>query len=694
MARTILDAEARITARDRTGGVFDGIANKIRRVNGAANAANRQMGTIERASAAVSRSTGAIVAASTRMLAPLAAGYGISQGVKRFGETEMAITRIGITADATDAEVGHLHKTLRGLAFEAGKPFDEVTGGLEQLVAGGLDLPQAMPAMPAIVKTAQAAGAEVRDMANTSLALIQNMGIAGAKMQDAFDILVAGGKAGKFELKDMARYLPSIMPQAVAVGMKGEDGLKRIVALLQAVRAGTGTTEEAASSVANIFAKMESEETAKRFSKFGIDLRKEMAQARKEGKDLLEVFTGLSKKAVNGDLSKLPQLFSDMEFARGMRALMSFGDLLTEVMGKLNSARGSAGRDFDRVMTKSQVSINRLSESWDRATESIGRLIDRLGGSKFLNGIAKTVESTIDSIDRLGDPKKSEEFRRERGQPQTASELHDRLLQQKKREQLADLDSKVAVAEHDVAAAEATAKLRRGLGRDPGDARRNLERLRIERESVRLQIEALKIPYPLPIDLKQFAEKKGGHVVEPSSRKLRPGEADSIKKELISAGDVLHPVVRPMPRPDPRRQPSTPIFVNGLDLPPQPIEARALPKPPDLPPQPTEARALPKLPDLPPQPTEARALPKPPDLPPQPTEARALPKLPDLPPIAEPQLRGSAEITNKIVVEPSPDFITRVIQSVRSAIPGLSVRDGTTGSTGGSMPEADPGRNY
>jgi len=294
MARTVLDAEARITARDRTGGVFEGVANKIRRVSGAANTANRSIGTIERASAAVSRSTGAIVAATGRMLAPLAAGYGVSQGVKRFGETEMAITRIGITADATDAEVGQLHKTLRGLAFEAGKPFDEVTGGLEQLVAGGLDLPQAMPAMPAIVKTAQAAGAEVRDMANTSLALIQNMGIAGAKMQNAFDILVAGGKAGKFELKDMARYLPSIMPQAVAAGMKGEDGLKRIVALLQAVRAGTGTTEEAASSVANIFAKMESEETAKRFAKFGINLRKEMAHARKEGKDLVEVFTSLA----------------------------------------------------------------------------------------------------------------------------------------------------------------------------------------------------------------------------------------------------------------------------------------------------------------------------------------------------------------------------------------------------------------
>ena len=634
MAR-VLDAEARITARDRTGGVFDGIAGKIRRVSGAANAANRQMGTIERASAAVSRSTGAIVAASTSLLAPLAAGYGVSRGVKRFGETEMAITRIGITADATDAEVANLHKTLRGLAFDAGKPFDEVTGGLEQLVAGGLDLPQAMPAMPAIVKTAQAAGAEVRDMANTTLALSQNLGIASNKMQDAFDILVAGGKAGKFELKDMARYLPSIMPQAVAVGMKGEAGLKRIVALLQAVRAGTGTTEEAASSVANIFAKMESEETAKRFGKFGIDLRKEMAGARREGKDLLEVFTGLASKAVKGDLSKIPQLFSDMEMARGMRALMSFGNLLTEVMGKLDNARGSAGRDFDRVMTKSQVSINRLSESWDRATESIGRLIDKLGGSKFLNGLGKTTESTLDSLDRLGDSEKGAAHRKEKGEPQTPIELRDRLLQQRKQEQLYGLDQQVAVAERDVAAADATAKLRKGLGRDPGDARRKLERLRVERESVRLQVEALKIPYPLPIDPSQFAQAQA-------------------VREAIKLPDRA-----PVPKGDPRR-----MRRPGRDL-PAPQSAPAAEPPP-----PWFANSY----DMPPTAGSA-----------------ALPKLPELPPVrVESQIKGSAEITNRIVVEPSPDFITRVIQSVRGAIPGLSLRDGTTGSTGTSMPEASP----
>jgi TP901 family phage tail tape measure protein len=609
----VLKAEAIITARDRTGRVFGDVARKIRGVDKAAAGMNRRVGMMERANVAVSRGAGAAVATAGRMLGPLAAGYGVTRAIKRFGDTEMALTRIGITAGATDAEIAKLQKSLRNLAYDAGKPFDEVTTGLEQLVAGGWDLPQAMPAMPAIARTAQAAGAETKDMANTALALGQNLGIASGKMQEAFDILVAGGKAGKFELREMARYLPSILPAAVAVGMKGEDGLKRVVGLLQAVRAGTGTTEEAAASVQNIFAKMESEQTVTRFKKFGIDLRKEMANARKEGQDLLQVFMGLTERATKGDLSKIPQLFSDMEFARGMRALLSFKDLLGDVMKQLDNAKGSAARDFDRVTKRSQISINRLAESWDRAVESIGRLTNAMGGSSLLQGLAKTIESTLDSIDRLRDPSLNPEHRKQTDQPQTWTEIQDRYHKAKKQERLTELEANVAVAEHDVAAAEATAKKRPGLGRDPVQARAKLERLRTQRDLLKLEIAA-------------------------SDIQLRAYNPATVANGRETIGPFL-PYLGPLPPADPRGHRPSPALdiINGINPP-----------------------------------------------------ASAAP--------VEATIKGSAEITNKVVIEPSPDFITRIIETVKNSITGVSVNGapagnvtGTTGSTGTSMPEASPG---
>lgn len=55
---------------------------------------------------------------------------------------------------------------------------------------------------------------------------------------------------------------------------------------------------------------------------------------------------------------------------------------------------------------------------------------------------------------------------------------------------------------------------------------------------------------------------------------------------------------------------------------------------------------------------------------------------------------GSAEITNKVVVEPSPDFLTRVETMISNALHAITINGapptGTAGSTGGAMPEALP----
>jgi len=144
--------------------------------------------------------------------------------------------------------------------------------------------------------------------------------------------------------------------------------------MLQVIRAGTGTAEEAAASAQNIFAKMESEETAKKFSKFGIDLRKEMEKARKEGKDLLSVFVELSDKALKGDLSKLPQLFTDMEFARGMRALLGGWSKVAELQAQIAQSSGTVQRNLDRIANDSKSGLDRLKEGYDRATDAAGRL--------------------------------------------------------------------------------------------------------------------------------------------------------------------------------------------------------------------------------------------------------------------------------------------------------------------------------
>lgn len=344
---------------------------------------------------------------STRMLSPATAASALTPGlkgaiggyftaraamdsVKRFAEAERAITRIGVTADATKEEVAGVGETAFKVAQEVAMPYEKVVQGLDVLVAQGRSLKDAMGFLPSVARTASAAGAEVEDIARTADSVGSNFKIAGDQMQRAFDIMAAGGKAGQFELKDMARYLPSLGPAAAAAGFTGEQGLRDLVSMLQIMRKGSGTSEEAAASMQNVLQKMMSEETAKRFKKFGVDLPKAMDEARKEGRNLVEVFEELTNTALKGDLSKIPQLINDMEFARGIRALASYRGEWQKLSGTISkTAAGSVQADLGKVTDNLQARLDRLANTYQKRMRQIGGA---------LSDIITPIDKKIDEI--------------------------------------------------------------------------------------------------------------------------------------------------------------------------------------------------------------------------------------------------------------------------------------------------------
>lgn len=327
------------------------------------------------------------------------AGQAIKEATVRFAEVDRAMTRTGITGDAMADEVKKGTAELRNLARDTATLFDPAQKGLDAITASGRDFGDAMKMMPSVLKTAQASGAGVEEIANSSTALLDHMKISIEGLAEAQDTLAMGGKLGKFELKDMARYLPSMLPAFKALGQSGQDGLRKLVAMLQVIRSGTGTAEEAAASAQNIFSKMESDATVKNFKEMGVDLPKAFAKARKEGKDLMQVFLQLSNKALKGDLSKLPQLFQDMEVQRGMRPLLEGLAKIAEYEEKLKGSRGTIDTDFKRIIVDTQAQIDQFKEGADRAKSAFGGLAGELGSPLIKQG-AENLDSVAQALER------------------------------------------------------------------------------------------------------------------------------------------------------------------------------------------------------------------------------------------------------------------------------------------------------
>lgn len=394
-----LEARLKLTASDRTGKALTSVSGKLDGVARKAAAVNRAQTMMGRASVAASRAMAAEAAVLARVVAPAAALYGAQRSFRNFASTERALTRIAITADATDHSVTSASKSMRTIAQEVALPLDSVREGLETLVAAGKSLDDSMAMLPAVARTAQASDAALTDIASSAAAIGDSFKIASGEMQGAFDILAMGGKLGKFELPDMAQYLPSLAPQFATLGYEGQDGLKRLVALLQTVRMQTGQASEAATALSDLFGKMETDETQKKFMKFGVNIRKEMARARREGEDTIETFINAVDKALGGDLTKLPQLIGDKEAKRAVTALLQLREPYKKFLADLANAEGTVARDVSRVVANAEANIQRLSNSWQAFGQSTGGFLASFGvpegllaTSKLLDDIAKQLD--------------------------------------------------------------------------------------------------------------------------------------------------------------------------------------------------------------------------------------------------------------------------------------------------------------
>ena len=121
------------------------------------------------------------------------------------------------------------------------------------------------------------------DLGSVALALKDNLQIGEDGFEGALNMLAYAGKRGQFEIRDMAKWLPSLSPSFQALGVTGKEAVAEIGAALQIARKGAGSNDEAANNFRNFLAKLTAPETLKGFEKAGIDLKKSMMNLREQG---------------------------------------------------------------------------------------------------------------------------------------------------------------------------------------------------------------------------------------------------------------------------------------------------------------------------------------------------------------------------------------------------------------------------
>jgi hypothetical protein len=171
---------------------------------------------------------------------------------------------------------------------------DDAGQALDTLIASGaMKNESAMNILPQIMKAATASGASADEMANIAIRSMQGFDISESELPNIFNMAIAAGKAGGFELRDMSRWLPQQMAAAKMSGMSGREDFAALAALNQAASITAGTKDEAGNNVANLLRKINSRDTSLDAKRFGIDLSKQLATARAKGVNSLDAFGGI-----------------------------------------------------------------------------------------------------------------------------------------------------------------------------------------------------------------------------------------------------------------------------------------------------------------------------------------------------------------------------------------------------------------
>ena len=153
------------------------------------------------------------------------------------------------------------------LVRQNGGSSDLALDTLSGMLANGMSWADVQKNAAATHAMARAAGENGQYDGAAAAKLAKTFADNGLDVARASQMAAQSGMQGTFEIANMVRDLPSLLPDAKAAGFGGEAGLAYLLSALQSASNKAGTPDEAANNVKNVLQKTLSADTTKRMDK-------------------------------------------------------------------------------------------------------------------------------------------------------------------------------------------------------------------------------------------------------------------------------------------------------------------------------------------------------------------------------------------------------------------------------------------
>ena len=246
---------------------------------------------------------------------------GLAVSGKSIADLETRMTRLRLQAGVSKAEMAKLNKELFKISQQRDINIapDELISAIEKIVGKTGDLQFAVDNMQNLAYAISATGAAGEDVGAMGADLMEKFGIKDQQeIIKTLGLLVNQGKAGAFELRDLATQGERVTAAYASTGRQGREAVAEMGAMLQMTRKATGGPEQTATALEALIRNFNDPMKRKILLDSGIRLMdpedpKRMRSVIEISKDIIRV--------TKGDRSKIG-LAVDQEGIRALTAMM------------------------------------------------------------------------------------------------------------------------------------------------------------------------------------------------------------------------------------------------------------------------------------------------------------------------------------------------------------------------------------
>lgn len=319
---------------------------------------------------------------------------------------ETQLKRIKVQAGLSTSEISRFKEELFQVANlrDVAKAPEELLEAVDTIISKTGDIDLARRNLRNIGLAMSASGSNGEDIGAMVAEMSQKLNVSDPKdIQQMLDLLAAQGKQGTFELRDMATQGPRVFTAMNRTGRQGVNSVREMGAVLQIVRRGTSSAEQASTAYERMIGGLI--EKQEQLKKLGVRIwdPKALKQGRQEMRSTITIFEELIRKT-KGDQATLSKLFGD-EAIRGVASLATewqktqrFDSLEnfykihadgTQILKDAAEMADTTSSSIERVTTSAKhYAESRFAKPLKQGSNLLSNVLDQPGASDVLmNGL-------------------------------------------------------------------------------------------------------------------------------------------------------------------------------------------------------------------------------------------------------------------------------------------------------------------